>query len=225
MHTENPGNPVATPAPSHDDLHHVKDADHPGYETTDVQVGGVVVFLGGLIVFVFVFFIFCFGMGKLINTTFATQDGKADKWHKSNNMFAGAAANGGQREYLASTTEMGQKELDQMAKAFPSPQLDVDDGNQATADLHAKEDLLLDHYSKAPGEAGVRIPIERAMEIIAEKGLPVAPAVTTTQLAEAKKPEVQVPLTTGFARTGYEWATIESREQKMSYVKAVGAEK
>ena len=34
-----------------------------------------------------------------------------------------------------------------MTTTFPEPRLDIDDGNQATADLHAREDLLLDHYS------------------------------------------------------------------------------
>ena len=95
MHTENPGNPVPTTPPSTADLHHVKDADHPGYETTDVNVGGVLVFLGGLMGFVFVFFLFCFLMGKVINTAFLKEDGKADKWHQTSDMFAGAAATGG----------------------------------------------------------------------------------------------------------------------------------
>ena len=44
-----------------------------------------------------------------------------------------------------------------MTSAFPNPRLDIDDGNQATADLHAREDLLLDHYSTNPGDSGVRI--------------------------------------------------------------------
>ena len=39
-----------------------------------------------------------------------------------------------------------------MTQTFPTPRLDIDDGNQDTADLHAREDLLLDHYSISPGE-------------------------------------------------------------------------
>jgi hypothetical protein len=35
---------------------------------------------------------------------------------------------------------------------------------------------------------------------------------------------VQAPLTTGFARTGYELQTIEAREEKMSFGKAVAAQ-
>ena len=61
-----------------------------------------------------------------------------------------------------------------MTSTFPEPRLDIDDGNQATADLHAREDLLLNNYSVDPSEGGtIRIPIARAMELIAQRGLPV----------------------------------------------------
>jgi hypothetical protein len=43
------------------------------------------------------------------------------------------------------------------------------------------------------------------MELIAQQGLPVAPAVEGAPLmAGDSKPQVGVPLTNGFARTGYE---------------------
>ena len=76
----------------------------------------------------------------------------------------------------------------------------MDDGNQATADLHAREDLLLEHYSLIDGQPGtIRIPIERAMELIVQRGLPVAnPAsATADSVAHAAQPEIQAPLTDG----------------------------
>jgi hypothetical protein len=43
------------------------------------------------------------------------------------------------------------------------------------------------------------------MELIAQQGLPVAPASTATPLMTGEsKPVIQVPLTSGFARTGFE---------------------
>ena len=192
-----------------------------GYETTDVNVGGIVVFIGGLFGFVIIFFFFCFLMGRVINEALNKQDGPKDKWHTSAGIFAGAKANGGKREDLKSNTAIEQQELGAMTASFPSPRLDADDGNQSTADLHAREDLLLQHYSTVPGQPGIRIPIDRAMELIAQKGLPVSFAtVSTTKLAEVEKPTVTRPLTSGFARTGYELDTIEAREQKMAYGKA-----
>lgn len=192
-----------------------------GYETTDVNVSGVVVFIGGLFGFVIIFFFFCFLMGRVINEALNKQDGPKDKWHASEGIFAGAKANGGNRENLKSNAAIQQQELGAMTASFPNPRLDVDDGNQATADLHAREDLLLEHYSAVPGQPAIRIPIERAMELIAQKGLPVSTAAAVgTKLAGDEKPVVTLPLTSGFARTGYELDTIEAREQKMAYGKA-----
>ncbi len=195
-----------------------------GYETTDVNVGGVLVFIGGLFGFVIIFFFFCFLMGRVINEALDKQDGPIDKWHhQSEQMFAGAKATQGNRENLKSNSAIVQQELAQMTKTFPSPRLDTDDGNQSLADLHAREDLLLEHYSSTPGQAGIRIPIERAMELIAAKGLPVAPAAKMApMLAEDHQPVVSIPLTSGFARTGYELETIEAREQRLAYGKAEG---
>ncbi len=202
-----------------------------GYETSDVNARGIVVFIVGLFSFVLIFFAFCFFMGRVINEALNKQDGPSDKWHQSGRMFAGAndvmvgaKSKRGERENLKSNSAMEQQELQSMTSAFPSPRLDIDDGNQATADLHAREDLLLEHYSTMPGQPGVRIPIERAMELIAQKGLPVSSAgQPSTMLAEDKKPQVTVPLTSGFARTGYELDTIEARAQKMAYGKAEGS--
>ena len=201
-----------------------RDDNNPGYETTDVNVGGVIVFLSGLALFVLVFFVFCFGMGKVINNALEKTDGPVNMWNQMS-AFAGAATTGGKRQDLATDPEMQQKSLQQMTKEFPSPRLDIDDGNQATADLHAREDLLLDHYSSVPGQQAIRIPIAQAMAVIAKRGLPMAPATSAgTQLAESSAPHVEVPLTTGFARTGYELDQMEARAQKLSYGKASGAE-
>jgi hypothetical protein len=205
-----------------------RDTENPGYETTDINVKGVAVFLAGLFGSVLIFFVFCFGMGKVINNALQKQDGPVNKWNELSS-FAGAAATHGKRQDLASDADMEQKSLAQLTKAFPSPRLDVDDGEQGVADLHAREDLLLDHYSSgaAPGETGgiVRIPIEQAMKAIAQKGLPVeAPIATETLMAGDAKPVIQAPLTTGFARTGYELDVIETRAQKMSYGKAEESE-
>jgi hypothetical protein len=214
--------------PTNDDLNHEHstpvDAEHPGYETTDVNVSGVAVFLAGLFGTVLIFFGICFMLGKVINNgiqaSYAADYGEPNKWH-------GGPAAKGKLENLKSNPAMEQKELGLMTATFPNPRLDIDDGNQATADLHAREDLLLDHYSSISGESGaIRIPISRAMELIAQRGLPVnAAAATTQQLAGDEKPEVQAPLTTGFARTGYEIDVMEARAQKMSFAKAEGSEK
>jgi hypothetical protein len=205
---------------------HVRDAENPGYEVTDVNAGGVAVFLAGLFGSVIIFFFLCYGLGVLINGGIKKEDGPTTKWN-TQSAFAGAEPNG-KRQDLASNPEMQQKEFQQMTSTFPEPRLDIDDGNQATADLHAREDLLLNNYSVAPGATGtIRIPISRALEIIAQRGLPVnaQAGATAVEMVGDEKPTVQAPLTSGFARTGYELETIEAREQKLSYGKAEGEKK
>ena len=197
------------------------DAEHPGYETTDVNSTGIAVFLAGLFGTVIVFFFFCYGMGKVINNLWEKQDGPATKW-----TIAAGTVPAGKGNNLASDPEIEQKQLQQIVANFPAPRLDIDDGNQATADLHAREDLLLDNYSKIDGQPGtIRIPIDRAMQLIVQRGLPVEtpPAGAADNVAYAARPALRIPLTDGFARTGFELTTIEERAQKMDFNKAEGS--
>jgi hypothetical protein len=194
----------------------VVDPEHPGYETTDINVGGIIVFLAGLSGFVLIFFVFCFGMGKVINQALQKQDGPIDRWHQQPQA-------GSKLENLASNPKMEQQQLQALTAQFPQPRLQMDDGNQDVADLHAREDLLLNNYSYVNGgkPGAVRIPIDHAMELVVQRGLPTAPqAATSVALTGANAPVVQAPLTNGFARTGYELDQIEARAEKMKYAGA-----
>jgi len=231
MHTEghDMGKPEAVPAhpaPKHD-------SEHPGYETQDVNVSGIVVFLAGLAGSVVVFFLFCFVMGKALDSWLLHSDQTtATSWNQDMSE-PGATPHGQKRDDLKSNAEIEQDQLSAVAQAFPTPRLQADDGNQDTADLHAREDLLLDFNttsSDLPGGA-VRIPIDRAMQLVVQRGLPkpvvaidkgISPSgAGSTQLMVGESvPAVHAPLTDGFARTGYELETIEERNQKNEYEKA-----
>src|SRR5271170_2858587 len=170
-----------------------------GYEGTDVKVSGIVVFLTALGIFVVVTAVLCIGIGKVINSELAKADGPVTKWNHPVDVR--------KLGNLASSPEM-QRQFAQLASRFPTPRLQTDDGYQEITDMHAREDLLLENYSWADqGKGTVRIPIERAMELLAQRGLQVVPQTTETQapvLAEDNAPVVKAPLTDGFARTGYE---------------------
>jgi hypothetical protein len=217
MHTDGHKSPKNPASP------HVEpqvDADHPGYEVTDVKVKGIAYFLAGLFGTVIVFFFVCYAIGIVLNN--GIQDGYTELYGKTDIWHGGPQAKA-PLQNLKSNAAMEQDELGQMTSKFPQPRLDIDDGNQATADLHAREDLLLEHYSTVDGQPGtIRIPIERAMELIAQRGLPVATATPSPSesLAYAARPVIAAPLTTGFARTGYEQGTIEARKQRMEFSKA-----
>jgi len=180
-----------------------------GYEVTDVSVQGIMVFLIGLFISVGVFFVFCYGMGKVINNALEKRDGPPNQWNRAN-YPAGKPRN------MESNPAMQQQQLEQLTHSFPTPRLQADNGNQDTADLHAREDLLLEHYSWIDRSKGtVRIPIERAMELIAQRGLPVEqqPLQPEPLMTGDKKITVQVPLTDGFARTAYEQELHEGSKE------------
>jgi hypothetical protein len=197
--------------PTHDPIEPQKPGvNSPGFEVTDVNVNGIVVFLASLFAFVGVFFVFCFGMGKVINTAIIKSDGPPNKWNQIGN------APKGKREDLTSNAVMEQQQLNQMVQRFPTPRLQTDDGNEEVAEMHAREDLLLNHYSWIDRSSGrVRIPIARAMELIAQHGLPVeAEEQTQPLMAGDRVPVVTAPLTDGFARTGYEQQYLETLQQQ-----------
>ncbi len=178
--------------------HFHEDSIREGYEVTDASVGGIVVFLVGLGVAVGVFFVLCFVMGKVINTGLIRADGPTSKWAAQNQIAP--------TKEIRSNPQLEQEQLAKLTQQFPTPQLQIDNGDQDLLNLHEREDLLLNHYSWINRSKGqVRIPIERAMEIIAKQGLPVAPGQQQQALMTGdKEPTVQMPLTNGFAPTGYE---------------------
>ncbi len=176
-----------------------------GYEQTDVRVTGIVVFLASLGIFVAVCGILTVGMGHLINAWMDKQDGPTSKWATTVDVR--------QLGNLPNNPEL-QHKMAELTQQFPTPRVQTDDGNQDVADLHQRENLLLENYSRIDGSTGkVRIPIERAMELIAQRGLPVAPAPTNqaTLMTGDSKPVVVVPLTDGFAPTAFEQDEAEAR--------------
>jgi len=168
-----------------------------GYEQADVRVTGIVVFLTSLGIFVAVTGLLCYGIGAIINAHMLKEDGPTSKWSKT--VDVRTLGN------LANNPAM-QNKMAQLTQQFPTPRLQTDDGYQEIADLHSKEDLLLNNYSWADQSQGkVRIPIDKAIELLAQRGLPVAAAVEQAPLLTGDvKPVAAVPLTNGFARTGYE---------------------
>jgi hypothetical protein len=170
-----------------------------GYERTDANVTGIAVFLVALGIFATVTAMLCYGIGKVINAELNKEDGPTSKWTKTVDVR--------QLGNLPSSPEL-QDKISQLTQTFPTPRLLLDDGDQDVADLHARENLLLNNYSWIDQKSGkVRIPIERAMEIVAQRGLPVRPPVETEKpMTGDVTPTVTMPLTDGFAPTGYEQA-------------------
>lgn len=182
-----------------------------GFEASDVKITGILVFLTALGIFVVVTGVLCYGVGKVINARMNHEDGPNSKWTKTVDIR--------QLGNMPNSPDM-QNKVAELTRQFPTPRVQVDDGNQDVVDLHEREDLLLDNYTWVdPARTKVRIPIERAMELIAQRGLPVAPALQLPPpMTGDVRPEIQAPLTNGFARTAFEQeeaqaAAIEAQER------------
>ncbi|WP_419804696.1 hypothetical protein [Terriglobus sp.] len=156
------------------------DAEHPGYEVTDVNTKGVVVFLGGMLAFLVVFFVFCYAAGKALNYGLLKQDNDEATRNPQAASAGGSPVGLHRGDSMTNNPEMEQRESALVAQSFPTPRLDADDSNQSTADLHAREDLLLNYYTQVEPSAGaangnpgaVRIPIDAAMQLLVKRGLP-----------------------------------------------------
>jgi len=175
-----------------------------GYEASDVRVSGILVFLVALSIFAVVTAALAYGVGKILDARMAKEDGPPSKWTKTVDVR--------QLGSMPNSPEL-QNKVATLMQQYPTPRLQTDDGAQDVADLHAREDLLLNNYSWVDQSQGkVRIPIERAMDLIAQRGLPVASTTEQAPLMTGdSKPQVTFPLTSGFARTGYELDQAEAQ--------------
>lgn len=179
-----------------------------GYELTDANTTDIAGFLVVMAASIAVVFVLAFGIGKLINHALNQEDGKANKWSQ----LAGSKPGN-----MESDPQIEQQQLQQLVTRFPAPRLQSDDGNMDVAEMHAREDMLLNYYTWVDEKKQiVRIPIERAMQIIAQKGLPVESQQEPQEQAMFgdRTTTVTAPLTNGFARTGPELQMIQARDQR-----------
>jgi hypothetical protein len=178
--------------------HDPKLVDAPkAFESTDVNVSGVMIAMIAFGLFATISGGIAYVAGKHMNTSMARNDGPPNKWARPVDVrpLGNMANNPDLLDKMNATIEQ-----------FPTPRTQTDDGMQDLANLHTREDLLLNNYTWIDQAQGkVRIPIARAMELVARDGLPVAPRQNSEPLLTGDtKPEAPIPLTNGFARTGYE---------------------
>jgi hypothetical protein len=198
----------------HDDLRERQQPDtSAGYERSDVKARGILVFIFAMGVLAVVTAVLCFQIGKVLFAHMAKEDGPKSKWTTTTDVRS--------LGNMANNPDL-QSKTGAVMQQFPTPQLQTDDGSQDLVNLHAKEDLLLENYSWIYQSQGkVRIPIERALELIAQSGLPVASRAEEAPLMTGdSKPAVTAPLTNGFARTGYELEAAQTKATKNKTVES-----
>src|ERR1700733_13306994 len=107
MHNPESGqNRANTDPKTHFDEASVKE----GYELSDANTGGIMVFLVGLFISVGVFFVVCYVFGKIINNGLDRADGPVNKWNAPNQIAP--------RKAIQSNPALEQEQLAKPAKAW-----------------------------------------------------------------------------------------------------------
>jgi hypothetical protein len=154
---------------------HDNSAGNGGYERQDIGAKGVLYFLLGLVVAgLFVYF--------LVDGLYSYLDKRSEARQAPVNPLVTNAP--------ADTRNISR---DYPQSAFPNPKLEEDERGQLN-DIRIKEEQTLSSYDYVDKNAGtVRIPIDRAMDLIAQRGLPVqkatmdVPAAAPTSTDAVKK--------------------------------------
>lgn len=168
---------------------------HHGHEVTDINIKGVLVF--GLVLFISAVVIHVALWGFYVGL---------DRYGEK---FAPAVAATGERafekedpllaqnkrqETAAKTAETQQQLMNRLVSTFPAPRLQ-DDNVRDMAELRVSEDQVLKSYTYLDQRNGrVTIPIDRAMELLLERGIPTraqAPAAGQQQSGRQARPQPQ----------------------------------
>ena len=160
-------------------LHPANPAPNGGYERTDIGVRGVLYFLAGLAVFGALAYLAAAGVYSYLDKRSAAEQAPV------NPLVTNAPAD---TRHISKDYPQG---------AFPNPKLEEDERGQLNG-IRLNEEETLSTYDYIDKNAGtIRIPIDRAMDLIAQRGLPVraqasaaampAPESTQPEKKKAKK--------------------------------------
>jgi hypothetical protein len=140
------------------EIHSANSTGNGGYERRDIGVRGVLYFLAGLVVAgVFIHFVVS-GLYSYLEKRSQSQQAPVSP------LVTNAPAD---------TRKLPTDYRDYLKQNFPGPRLEVDERSQLD-NIRIDEAETLSTYDWVDQKAGtVRIPIDRAMDLIAQRGLPV----------------------------------------------------
>jgi len=154
--------------------HHALDSDAQ-FEQQDMSPRGVYAFLIGLAIAGILVAVFLWGMYRVL-------DAYQKKHQPPQNPLVESA------ETDTRSLHPGEVRAD-IEKTFPQPRLETNERLEIN-DFRLKEEQTLNSYGFVDEKAGVlRVPVDRAMQLIAQRGLPTTPKVGTVPPAEAQSPE------------------------------------
>jgi len=155
------------------ETHPANSTGNGGYERTDIGVRGVLYFLAGLAVFGALAYLAAAGVYSYLDKRSAAEQAPV------NPLVTNAPAD---TRHISKDYPQG---------AFPNPKLEEDERGQLNS-IRLNEEETLSTYDYIDKNAGtVRIPIDRAMDLIAQRGLPVRSQASAAAMPapESKQPE------------------------------------
>lgn len=163
-----------------DHIQHAKHKGHGDYERSDIGVSGVIYFLIGL----------------AFACVFAYLAAKGLYWYLDKRFEAtqtpvSPLVTNAQKDTRSIPPQYGKDYDKYLKEGFPAPQLETDERSELN-DESLREADTLSTYGWVDQNAGtVRIPIDRAMELLAQRGLPVRSQAEKSAAPSAESPKPQ----------------------------------
>jgi hypothetical protein len=166
------------------ETNHANANSHGNYERRDIGASTIIYFLVGLAVFIFIAYVVSKGV-------FYELDRRSQEQQTPVSPLVTNAPT--DTRHLPSEYKTDSKSTDYekyLEKNFPAPQLETDERTQLNS-VRLNEEQILSTYGYVDQNAGiVRIPIERAMDLIAQRGLPVRAQTDAVASTAANKNDV-----------------------------------
>jgi hypothetical protein len=156
---------------------HENTAGHGSFERRDVGIAGVLYFLAGLAF-----------AGLIVHFVVTGLYSQLQKRTEAQQTPVSPLVTNAPKDTRHLPPEYRGNYEEYLRKNFPSPQLEIDERSQLDND-RLREEQTLSTYGWVDQQTGtVRIPIDRAMDLIAQRGLPTrGPAPEQTAANSGKK--------------------------------------
>jgi hypothetical protein len=155
---------------------------HGGFERSDISVAGVLYFLLGLAVFGLIAYLLARGLYSYL-------DQRSEAQQTPVSPLVTKTVEDTRHLPPEYKTDAQSTDYDKyLKKNFPTPQLETDERSQLNRIITGQEETL-STYDYVDRQAGtVRIPIERAMDLIVERGLPTRGQGVDASPSDSKTP-------------------------------------
>jgi hypothetical protein len=162
--------------------HPANSTGNGGYERQDIGVAPILYFLAGLAVAGFLVYF-------VVNGIYSYLEKQSEAQQTSLSPLVTNAP--------ADTRKLPSDYRNYLQQNFPSPQLEIDERSQLDK-IRIEEEQTLSTYDWIDQQGGtVRIPIDRAMDLLAQRGLPVRAQGDTGQANASQQPKAQPEKTKG----------------------------